>query len=144
MPGANMGDFMAVAKALADENRVRMLMALRGRELCLYQIVELVVLAPSTTSKHMSILRQAGLVEGHKSGRWIRYRLADDESSEVVRKALQWMQQAMANDPRILRDAKRVEEILQLDLQRLCESRFPQTKTRNKLPPRTAKGRARS
>jgi transcription termination factor Rho len=41
-------------------------MTLTGGELCVCQIVELLQLAPSTTSKHMSILRQARLVESRK------------------------------------------------------------------------------
>ena len=53
-----MRDFLAVTKALADETRVRLLLALRDHELCLCQLVELVALASSTVSKHMSILRQ--------------------------------------------------------------------------------------
>ena len=54
-----MREFMAVLKALADENRVRAVAALRGRELCVCQIVELLGLANSTVSKHMAILKQA-------------------------------------------------------------------------------------
>ncbi len=54
-----MWDFMSITKALADENRVRMLLALQKQELCVCQIIELVKLAPSTVSKHMSILRAA-------------------------------------------------------------------------------------
>lgn len=116
-----MRDFMAVTKALADENRVRMLLALRDRELCLCQIVELVALAPSTTSKHMSILRQARLVEGRKSGRWMYYRLPGAEASALIRQALAWVDHAVGNDPRIAQDAQRLEEILKLDPQELCE-----------------------
>ena len=71
-----MWDFMAVTKALADENRVRMLLALQKQELCVCQIIELVKLAPSTVSKHMSILRAARLVDARKDGRWMFYRLA--------------------------------------------------------------------
>ena len=63
-----MREFMNITKALADENRVRMLMALRGGELCVCQITELFGLAPSTMSKHLSMLFQAGLVESRKDG----------------------------------------------------------------------------
>jgi len=55
-----MREFMKVTKALADPNRVRMLLALREQELCACQITELFGLAPSTMSKHLSILYQAG------------------------------------------------------------------------------------
>jgi len=72
-----MREFMDVTKALADGNRVRALMSLKDRELCVCQIIELLGLAPSTVSKHMAILRQARLVDGRKEGRWIHYRRAD-------------------------------------------------------------------
>ena len=79
---------MAVTKALADEQRVRMLLALRRQELCVCQIVELVGLATSTVSKHMSILKQARLVESRKEGRWMYYRLPCDDAPELVRQAM--------------------------------------------------------
>src|SRR3972149_9935915 len=85
--GDTMRDFMAVTKALADENRVRLLLALRKRELCLCQLIELVQLAPSTVSKHMSILKEAGLVDCRKEGRWMYYRLPGSDAAAVVRKA---------------------------------------------------------
>src|ERR1035441_4586862 len=70
-----MREFMAVARALGDENRVRMLRALQGGELCVCQITELFGLAASTTSKHLSILYQAGLLDSRKHGRWMYYSL---------------------------------------------------------------------
>ncbi len=70
-----MREFMNLTKALADANRVRMVLALRERELCACQITELFDLAPSTMSKHLSILYQAGLVDSRKNGRWVYYSL---------------------------------------------------------------------
>lgn len=119
--GANLWDFMTITKALADENRVRMLLALRRQELCLCQLMELVKLAPSTASKHMSILRQARLVVGRKEGRWMYYRLPGRESSPVVRQALKWVQESLADDDQVLRDANRLQELLVLGDARLCE-----------------------
>ena len=57
-----MKDFLNITKALADENRLRMLLALQQGELCVCQITELMGLAMSTVSKHLSILYQAGRV----------------------------------------------------------------------------------
>jgi ArsR family transcriptional regulator len=61
-----MREFVNITKALSDSNRVRTLLALRKGELCVCQITELFGLAPSTISKHLSILAQAGLVESRK------------------------------------------------------------------------------
>ena len=46
----SMREFLNITKALADENRVRTLLALRQGELCVCQITELLALAPSTVS----------------------------------------------------------------------------------------------
>jgi DNA-binding transcriptional ArsR family regulator len=117
-----MRDFMAITKALADENRVRMLLALQKQELCLCQIIELVNLAPSTVSKHMSILRAGRLVDARKEGRWMHYRLAGMNSSPIVRGAIEWAQKSLADDPQITSDARRLKQILKMDASRLCES----------------------
>ena len=63
-----MREFMAITRALADPNRVRILLALRRGELCVCQITELFGLAPSTVSKHLSILHHAGLIQSRKIG----------------------------------------------------------------------------
>jgi ArsR family transcriptional regulator, arsenate/arsenite/antimonite-responsive transcriptional repressor len=120
--GMTLWDFMAVTKALSDETRVRLLLALREQELCLCQLIELAGLAPSTVSKHMSILRQSGLVEGRKEGRWMYYRLAGPDASPAVGESLEWMRKHLARDPQVVQDAQRLRAILKIDLRRLCES----------------------
>lgn len=111
---------LAVAKALADENRLRALVALRGRELCVCQIVELLELAPSTVSKHMSILKKACLVEGRKDGRWMYYRLADDGVPPAARRAIEWACDSLKREPQIREDTGRLKHILKLDPEELC------------------------
>ena len=115
-----MRDFLAIKKALSDETRVRLLLSLRGQELCLCQLVGLVAFAASTVSKHMSILRQSRLVEGRKDGRWMYYRLAGREAPVSARRALQWVQDSLAEDRRMAEDAQRVREIVRMDPQSLC------------------------
>ena len=116
-----MWEFMAITKALADENRVRMLLALRQQELCVCQLIELVSLAPSTVSKHMAILRQARLVELRKEGRWVYYRLAGPGASPAVRRAIDWVRRSLADDSQVAADAERLEKILKLDPHELCD-----------------------
>ena len=115
-----MRQFMSVAKALADENRVRVLLALRDRELCVCQIIELLGLAPSTVSKHMSILRQARLVESRKNGRWIYYRIADRDAPIEAAEAVAWASRSLSRDAQIRQDRERLKEILKLEPEELC------------------------
>ncbi len=115
-----MTDFLPVVKALADENRIRALCALKQGELCVCQIIELLGLAPSTVSKHMSILKQAGLVRGRKEGRWMHYRLPDRAVSPHVQQAIEWACGAVSGSTVIRRDVKRLKRILCMDPSELC------------------------
>jgi len=117
-----MRDFMAITKALADENRLRLLLALRRKELCVCQLIELVRLAPSTVSKHMSILKPARLVDSRKDGRWRYYRLAGAQAPSAVRQAIQWVSGSLEADPQMAADGQRLVDILKLDPQELCEA----------------------
>ncbi|MFH1614571.1 MAG: metalloregulator ArsR/SmtB family transcription factor [Planctomycetota bacterium] len=112
-------EILNITKALSDENRVRALMMLAGGELCVCQIIEMLGLAPSTVSKHMSILRQAGLVETRKEGRWIYYRLAD--GAKKSREILGWLQRHLKNDKRVLDDSKQLRRMQKMSKDQLCE-----------------------
>jgi DNA-binding transcriptional ArsR family regulator len=117
----DMRSFMNITKALADENRVRTLLALRGGELCVCQITELFRLAPSTISKHLSILSQAGLVQSRKDGRWIYYQLPGPAAPVEVREALDWIGKSLQVSPRALADQQALKRILQQDPAKLCK-----------------------
>ena len=65
-------------KALGHPARLRILSLLRGGELCVCQVTEILGFAPSTISEHLSLLRRAGLVEERKEAKWVFYTLADD------------------------------------------------------------------
>jgi len=113
--------FMNITKALADENRIRTLLALRTGELCVCQITELFGLAPSTISKHLSVLAQAGLVESRKDGRWIYYQLPGPTAPVEIREALDWVVKSLAAHPRAAEDRKALKRILKQDPAELCK-----------------------
>jgi ArsR family transcriptional regulator, arsenate/arsenite/antimonite-responsive transcriptional repressor len=115
-----MREVVTIAKALSDENRVRILAILEGRELCVCQVIELLGLAPSTVSKHLSVLKQARLVDGRKHGRWMYYRLADEDTSAVAKDAINWALSGLGRDQQRARDAERLLQILTIDPEVLC------------------------
>ena len=115
-----MRELMAVTKALADETRVRILLALEPGEICVCQIVELLELAPSTVSKHMSILKQARLLESRKEARWMFYRLADEDAPAEAKEMSALIFRLTAADARRRGDAKRLKQILKMDRDELC------------------------
>jgi ArsR family transcriptional regulator len=114
-----MRDFLPITKALSDETRLRLLMALRDGELCLCQLIDLLQLAPSTVSKHMTLLQQAGLIERRKDGRWHFYRLPDQPLSPATEQAIDWVTGSLAQEPVIREDDNRLAEIRRKDLEEL-------------------------
>ena len=115
-----MREFMAITKALSDPSRVRILLALRRRELCVCQVTELFNFAPSTMSKHLSILRQAGLIQSRKAERWVYCRLPDQPRPAAVREALDWVRKSLAGTDEIKADTRRLDKILQMDVKEIC------------------------
>jgi DNA-binding transcriptional ArsR family regulator len=115
-----MNEFMAVTKALSDPSRVRILLVLRRGELCVCQITELFGLAPSTISKHLSILQHAGLILSRKTERWVYYRLPDKSASVVVREALDWVKKSLAKSDEVVTDTRRLGKIMKMDLKEIC------------------------
>ncbi len=123
-------EFTNITKALSDENRVRALMMLRESELCVCQLIEMLGLAPSTVSKHMSILRQARLVQARKEGRWMYYCLADGDAPEHVLQAVRWVQDCLANDKQIIADAQQLKAVCKIGKEKLCAC-YKRTKLTN-------------
>jgi DNA-binding transcriptional ArsR family regulator len=120
MNGAGMFEIMAITKALSDRNRVRLLAAMEDHKLCVCQLVELVGLAPSTVSKHLSILRSARLIESRKEGRWIHYGLASSGASKTINQAIEWLLASARELPLIRDDRMRLEQILKIETEILC------------------------
>ncbi len=118
-----MREFMAITKALADPNRVRVVLVLNRRELCVCQISELFGLAPSTISKHLSVLHHARLIDSRKTERWVYYRLPGREAPVVVREAIDWVQKALGGTPQAADDRKKLKRILRVDPKTICQRR---------------------
>lgn len=119
-----MRDRLDVLKALADETRLRALCALRGGELCVCQLIALLELAPSTVSKHLSILRAARLVESRKEGRWMYYRLSKEFRAPASGKLLALMFEDCEGTARIVEDQKHLKAICDEGMESVCRRIF--------------------
>jgi len=72
----------AIFQALADETRLRIirLMVTTGEECCLCELVDSLLEPSYKLSRHLKILRQAGLLSSQKEGRWVYHRLVMEPS----------------------------------------------------------------
>jgi ArsR family transcriptional regulator len=115
-----MRDFESALKAAGDPTRTRILKLLEARELCVCQVQAVLGLAPSTVSKHLAILKTAGLVDDQRDGRWIHYSLATEGHNPHAAGVQSLLRGALDRDPMIVADRRRLKEILRVPLTELC------------------------
>jgi ArsR family transcriptional regulator len=100
-----------VAKALSDPTRVRILHALADREFCVCELVALIDRGQPTISRHLGILRDAGLVEDVRDGQWVNYRLRRPTRSRFAGAVLAAAVDAARGDPALRRDRERAKRV---------------------------------
>lgn len=100
-----------VFKALSDPNRVRIMMMLKHKPLCVCEMVDILQLANSTVSKHLSILRNAELIRDKKDGRWVNYRLAEAAESEDIGFVMDHLEKQLHDDQQISMDAEKLNRV---------------------------------
>ncbi len=69
-----MPSIVKTLKVVADPNRLRILLLLKGEELSVAELQEILGMGQSTISTHLSQLKQAGLVEDRRTGKSNLYR----------------------------------------------------------------------
>jgi ArsR family transcriptional regulator len=116
-----MQDVMDALKALGDDNRVRIMLALQDGELCVCQLIELLQLAPSTVSKHLSILRSARLVESRKDSRWMFYQLSKTSRFPMQMKLFAMISKSLKDTSQAKADKKQLAKIKKMDTDVLCK-----------------------
>ncbi len=102
-----MENIVKILKAAGDENRFRILMMLLYRPLCVCEILEVLEIKGGTLSAHLKLLKNAGLINQKKEGRWVIYSLANDK----VEKYLQLIKKEITDSSLITRDAEKVSKI---------------------------------
>ena len=114
-------EYERVMKSVADPTRVRILKGLEAGELCGCQIVAILELSQSTVSKHLFLLKMAGLVKERKEKKWVHFSLDNSKGSPYARKLLNALRDWLNDDPVVERDRKREALARELGPANICE-----------------------
>ncbi len=104
-------DYVNIFKALSDPNRIRIVKMLAERELCMCEIREVLDLSNSTVSKHLTILRDAGLLLDTKDGKWVNFRLNDKSENIFIRSLIRLINKSFDDDESIQEDAVKLQRV---------------------------------
>lgn len=100
-------------KALGDETRLRIVALLSHGELCVCHVESALDLTQSNTSRQLTVLKNAGIVEARRDANWVYYRLAP-QMDEVCKSQLKALVAAFSK-----------RDVLREDVARLLKSRGP-------------------
>jgi ArsR family transcriptional regulator len=100
----------AMFQAFGDPTRLRVLHLLRGGEMCVGDLVEVLGVPQPTASRHLARLRESGLVEVRRDGRWSFYSLAP-ATGEFHRRLVGCLASCFAEVPELQADAARAERL---------------------------------
>jgi ArsR family transcriptional regulator len=97
-------------QALSDSNRIRILKMLEVRPLCVCEIREILQLANSTVSKHLSLLREAEFILDEKDGKWVNYSLNHQMQNEYISKLLPLISEWIPDEKVISEDRNKISQ----------------------------------
>ena len=107
-----MPDVAAILRALGQNTRLRILRLISTQELAVNELVETLDLPQSRVSRHLAVLRHAGLVQDRREGTWIYYRMADEGLHPLARALWQTVRSYQRDSNFHREDLDRLEQIL--------------------------------
>jgi ArsR family transcriptional regulator len=116
-------------KALADATRLRILNLLLHGEMCVCDIQLVLRASQPNVSRHLSYLKNAGLVLDRRAGYRVFYRLADPTESRRKR-LYRFLQEAYAKEDTLAADKKRLQAVMEAGACALPEGKAQSTARR--------------
>ncbi|MEI6499949.1 MAG: metalloregulator ArsR/SmtB family transcription factor [Armatimonadota bacterium] len=96
-------------QAVADVNRLRILKCLQARPACVCELVQATGIPQPRVSRHLGILRKAGLVRTSRDGQWVECACVGDEASTQIKALLRFVVEWVENGDEVLLDRARLE-----------------------------------
>lgn len=111
-----MEKLIKIFKALSDKNRLRIVKMLQQKSLCVCEITTILGLAISTVSKHLSILKEAGIIIDIKDGKWVNYHLNKNVKNIYLTGLLPLTSYWLNDDEQIMADAEKLKTTCRVNL----------------------------
>jgi ArsR family transcriptional regulator, arsenate/arsenite/antimonite-responsive transcriptional repressor len=109
-----MKELIRIFEILGDETRLRIMKILLEKEgLCVCEIIQALGTSQTRVSKHLRILKDAGLVKSKKKGLWVHYSI-NKNSSKNIKEVLLLLKHILNDDRILIKDRKRLSKAVKL------------------------------
>lgn len=109
-------DLIGVLKAVSDKNRMRIIKMLEKKNMCVCELVAVLKIKQPSVSKHLSILRNVGIIQDERNGQWIDYSLCTEKVNKYSPIIQSMIKDCLNDDPIIKSDLQKIKTLLRQDL----------------------------
>jgi ArsR family transcriptional regulator len=113
-----MKELVKVLKAVADPNRIRILKMLQQKKMCVCELSAVLGITQPSVSRHLSMMRDAGLVNDERDGQWINYALCEEKLNQYAPVIMKHLKGWINDSPRIKEDGAKLKH---LNREQLCK-----------------------
>ncbi len=114
-----MQDLVRISKVLANEPRIRMLKLLLEKDICVFEMKEIMSLSHSQVSRDLRALMEAGFLRRWNEGKYVVYKAERNSSNECCRKMLDIMVECFDDDETVLRDRKKLQHVIEMQVREM-------------------------
>ncbi|MBN2108160.1 MAG: winged helix-turn-helix transcriptional regulator [Deltaproteobacteria bacterium] len=111
-----MRELLKVLKAAGDKNRLRILKMLEQKPMCVCELAAVLGITQPSVSKHLSLLKEAGLVSDEREGQWIEYRLCQERINQYAPLILRQLKAWVNDDTCVKHDRKTAASLCRQEL----------------------------
>ena len=111
-----MRELVKVFKSVADKNRLRILKMLQNKKMCVCELSAALGITRPSVSRHLSLMRDAGLVEDERNGPWIDYGLCKEKINEYAPIIQSYLKEWINDDPKVREDLKKIKTLSREEL----------------------------
>lgn len=104
-----MRELIKVFKALSDENRLRILKMLQKKKMCVCELAAVLCITQPSVSRHLGLMKDAGLLKGERNGLWIDYELCEEKINRYAPVIQSHLKGWINDDPDVQRDLKKIK-----------------------------------
>lgn len=106
-----MDDILNLFSMLSDKTRLRILLLLREHELCVCEIFAALDMSQPRVSRQLGILKQARLIKDRREGKWVYYKLDENDYTRDFMKVVSFLPDWLKDDPVYNYDRTRLQKM---------------------------------
>lgn len=116
-----MDDLLNVFNILSDKTRLRILLLLLNKDLCVCEIYAALDMSQPRVSRQLAILKQSRLIKDRREGKWIYYKIDDNEYTKCLRTILSLLPDWLSDDEVYNYDKSMLQKISSNNKLSTCE-----------------------